>query len=209
MSNEIEYYRYEDPASVDALEFIESVTKGIMLEDAKIERISPRTFRLSYGDSELGGFCHYDISLRAANSKRKSTRGHFTVKMNLTMADGTVAGSKRFKDITAESLAVSIQNIYREVKKSRSSAMGELDEFHKVVTDGLTALGYAVIGGSKFSMVFRGNNKNVTVTISELGIFRAVVRLTRKVGGVHKAVETGAPVSADNGRLLVDFVQSL
>ena len=209
MATETNYYQYEDAASVDALKFIDDTIGGIIVPDAKISRLSPRSFRVSYSEPELGDFCHYDISLRASNSRNPSTRGHFSVKLSLTLADGTVAGSRRFKDITADSLTTIIQGMYKEVKKSREAAMGELEEFRKVVTDSLTAQGYSCIGISPYSMAFRGNNKNVSVTISELGRFRAVIRLTRKKDGVRRAFETGAAVSAENARLLVQRVNSL
>ena len=190
MSNENNYYQYSNPESIDAVQFVDDTISGINLEDARIERLSPRSFRVSYAEPSLGDFCHYDVS-------RREAKGHFSVKLNLTLADGTVAGSRRFKDITAESLASIVQGMYTEVKKSRSMAMGELDEFRDIVTRELTGDGYSCIGISPYSMAFRGNNKNVSVTISELGRFRAVIRLTRKSDGVKRAFETGAAVSAD------------
>jgi len=138
MANETNYYQYEDASSVDALKFIDETIDSIDLPGANIARLSPRSFRVSYSEPELGDFCHYDISLRASNSRSAATRGHFSVKLNLTLADGTVAGSRRFKDITAESLTAIIQGMYKEVKKSRSMSMGELEEFRKIVTDDLT-----------------------------------------------------------------------
>lgn len=202
MSNENNYYQYSNPESIDAVQFVDDTISGINLEDARIERLSPRSFRVSYAEPSLGDFCHYDVS-------RREAKGHFSVKLNLTLADGTVAGSRRFKDITAESLASIVQGMYTEVKKSRSMAMGELDEFRDIVTRELTGDGYSCIGISPYSMAFRGNNKNVSVTISELGRFRAVIRLTRKSDGVKRAFETGAAVSAENARLLVQRVKSL
>ena len=209
MATETNYYQYDDAASVDALKFIDDTIGGITLEDAKITRLSPRSFRVSYREPELGDFCHYDVSLRASNSRNPATRGHFSVKLNLTLADGTVAGSRRFKDITAESLTAIIQGMYSEVKKSRSVSMGELEEFRKIMTDELTSGGFTCIGISPYSMAFRGNDKNVSVTISELGRFRAVIRLTRKKDGIRRAFETGAAVSAENARRLVQTVNSL
>lgn len=202
MTSETNYYQYSDPSSIEAVRFIDETIDSIILDDARIERLSPRSFRVSYSEPSLGDFCHYDIS-------RREAKGHFSVKLNLTLADGTVAGSRRFKDITSESLASIVQGMYTEVKKSRSMAMGELDEFRKIVTDELTSAGYSCIGISPYSMAFRGNNKNVSVTISELGRFRAVIRLTRKTGGVKRAFETGAAVSAENARNLVKRVNSL
>ena len=209
MATESNYYQYEDPSSVDALQFIDDTIAGIGMPDAVIDRLSPRSFRVSYGEQDLKDFCHYDVSLRSANSRSPSSRGHFSVKLNLTLADGTVAGSRRFRDITSESLASIVRGMYAGVKKSRSMAMGELDEFRKIVTDELTSKGYTCIGVSPFSMAFRGNNRNVSVTISELGRFRAVIRLTRQTAGVRKAFETGAAVSAENARLLVQRIDSL
>ena len=209
MATETNYYQYDDAASVDALKFIDDTIGGITLEDANITRLSPRSFRVSYREPELGDFCHYDVSLRASNSRNPSTRGHFSVKLNLTLADGTVAGSRRFKDITAESLTALIQGMYKEVKKSRKAAMGELEEFRKIVTDELTSKGYTCIGISPYSTAFRGNDKNVSITISELGRFRAIIRLTRKKDGVRRAYETGAAVSVENARLLVQKINSL
>ena len=202
MTAETNYYQYADASAVDALKFIDETIENIVLKGARIDRLSPRSFRVSYSEPELGDFCHYDIS-------RRESKGHFSVKLNLTLADGTVAGSRRFKDITSESLAAIIQGMYNEVKKSRSLAMGELEEFRKIVTDELTSQGYSCIGISPYSMAFRGNNKNVSVTISELGRFRAVIRLTRKTGGVRRAFETGAAVSAANAKLLVTRINSL
>lgn len=202
MSSENEYYSYADPKAVDAVAFIDETIAGISLPGAKINRISPRSFRISYGEPGLGDVCHYDVS-------RRESRGHFSVKLNLVLGDGGIAGSRRFKDITAESLASILTGMYNEVKKSRSQAMGELDEFRKIVTDGLTGAGFSCIGISPYSMAFRGNNMNVSVTISELGRFRAVIRLTRKSSGVRRAFETGAAVSAENARLLVNRVNSL
>lgn len=209
MANETNYYQYEDASSVDALKFIDETIDSINLPDASIARLSPRSFRVSYSEPELGDFCHYDISLRASNSRSETTKGHFSVKLNLTLADGTVAGSRRFKDITAESLTAIIQGMYKEVKKSRSLSMGELEEFRKIVTDDLTSQGYSCIGISPYSMAFRGNNKNVSITISELGRFRAIIRLTRKKDGVRRAFETGAAVSRENALALVNRIKSL
>ena len=209
MATETNYYQYEDASSVDALKFIDETIEGIALKDAKITRLSPRSFRVSYSEPELGDFCHYDVSLRASNSRNPATSGHFSVKLNLTLADGTVAGSRRFKDITSESLTALIQGMYSEVKKSRSVSMGELDEFRKIVTDEMTGQGYTCIGISPYSMAFRGNNRNVSVTISELGKFRAVIRLARKKDGIRRAFETGAAVSAENVRRLVQTINSL
>lgn len=204
MSNEFEYYQYpeKEAASVDTVTFMDEAIAALELPGANIKRLSPRSFRVAYGEPELGDFCHYDISSR-------ESRGHFSVKLNLTLADGTVAGSKRFKDITPDSLAVIVHNMYNEVKRSRSVAMGELDEFRQIVTRELTGNGYSCVGVSPYSMTFRGNDKNVSVTISELGRFRAIIRLTRKKDGVRRAFETGAAVSADNAKLLVHKIKSL
>lgn len=209
MTSEYDYYRYADASDVDALKFVDDAIAGIMVPDAKVTRLSPRSFRVSYSEPELKDFCHYDISLRASNSRNPATRGHFSVKLNLMLADGSVAGSRRFKDITAESLSTLVQKMYSEVKNARSMAMGELDEFRKIVTEGLTGQGYCCIGTSPYSMAFRGNNKNVSVTISELGRFRAVIRLTKQSAGIKRAFETGAPVSAKNAELLVQRIKSI
>lgn len=45
--------------------------------------------------------------------------------------------------------------------------------------------------------------------ISELGRFRAVIRLTRKSSGVRRAFETGAAVFKETAKSLVHTVNSL
>ena len=90
-----------------------------------------------------------------------------------------------------------------------SPELDVLDEFRKIVTDEMTGQGYTCIGISPYSMAFRGNNRNVSVTISELGKFRAVIRLTRKKDGIRRAFETGSAVSAENARRLVQTINSL
>ena len=202
MKAENNYYRYEDPASIDALKYMDEVIDNIILPEARIDRLSPRSFRISYADPELGDFCHYDIS-------RRASKKHFSVKLKLKLADGTVAGDRRFRDITAESLATIIRGMFNEVKKSRSMAMGELDKFRQKITEGLVSKGYSCIGVSPYLMAFRGNNRNVTVSIFELGRFRAVIRLTRKTRGIRKAFETGGQVSERNAELLVDRIDTL
>jgi hypothetical protein len=125
------------------------------------------------------------------------------------MYDGTVANSKRFRDITAESLVAIVGEMYANVKKARSKAMSELDAFRTAVTSGLASSGYSCIGVTPRSMAFKGDNKNVAVSISDLGIFKAVIRLTRKVGGIMKAYETGGTVSEANGKSLVERIKSV
>lgn len=202
MENGYEYYRYSDPTSIDAVKYIDEVSASLNLEDALIGRLSPRCFRISYRTKELGDICHYDVSLRQSAQ-------HFNVKLNISLSDGTGAGSKRFKDITAESLVSTLSKLFEGIKKSRLTAMSELDQFQKIVTDGLLSAGYTCIGTSPASMAFRGANKNVTVSISELGRFRAVIRYTHKMNGEFPAFETGALVSVDNAEKLLGWVNKL
>lgn len=191
-------YTKEDIGKIDAVSFMDKTIESMILEGAKISRRSPRTFIVSYTEPEMESF-RYEIS-------RRDSRRHFTVKLTLTMYDGTAVLTRRYKDITVESLAEIIQNIYGGVKRSRSKAMNELGPFRTKVTDSLLEQGYSCIGSSNSSMAFRGNDKNVSISISELGLFKAVVRFTRKVSGVSKAFETGAPVSVENADKLVQWI---
>jgi hypothetical protein len=202
MADYSNYYTYAPGESTDAVAYIDEVVDDVSGIGAPVERLSPRSFRVTYADHASSPFCHYELA-------RRDSRGHFSVKLTLTMYDGTVANSKRFRDITAESLVAIVGEMYANVKKARSKAMSELDAFRTAVTSGLTSSGYSCIGVTPRSMAFKGDNKNVAVSISDLGIFKAVIRLTRKVGGIMKAYETGGTVSEANGKSLVDRIKSV
>lgn len=202
--SENSYYTYApgETAGRDAIKYVDDAMAAIAESGAKVTRKSPRSFTVSYTDRALDSFCHYELA-------RRDSKGHFSVKLTLNMNDGTVASSKRFKDITAESLAAVVNEMYANVRKARSKAMSELDGFRKAVTDGMCATGYTCIGVTPRSMAFKGDSKTVTVSISDLGVFKAVIRLTRKVCGIMKAYETGGTVSEANGKALVERIRSV
>jgi len=198
------YYTYTEEAisRLDAVAYMDNVGNMLLLDKADITRQSPRTIKISYDDPAMGPSCYYEIS-------RRDSRGHFSVKLTLAMTDGTTVNSYRFKDITEDSLALIVQDMYAKVKTSRTKALGELGTFQDIVTRGLTSASYTCVGISPRSMAFRGNNKNVAISISELGIFKAIIRLTRKTGGICRAYETGATVSKENAVALVNRIKSL
>ena len=198
------YYSYtaEELRNNDAVKYMDNIASGLMLEHAKVKRHSPRTITISYDDPAMGPSCYYEIA-------RRDSKGHFSIKLTLAMTDGTTVNSYRFKDITEESLTAIVQKMYSSVKRSRTKAMGELDSFRKIVTDGLAEASFNCLGISPRSMAFRGDNMNVAISISELGIFKAIIRMTKKSGGIRRAFETGATVSKENAVALVNRIKSL
>lgn len=198
------YYSYtsEELKRNDAVAYMDNVGNNLTLASARIVRKSPRTITISYDDPAMGPSCYYEIA-------RRDSRGHFGVKLTLSTTDGITVNSYRFKDITEESLVAIVQEMYDSVKKSRTKALGELAEFRELITKGLAEASYNCVGISPRSMAFRGDNKNVAISISELGIFKAIIRLTKKTAGIRRAYETGGTVSRENAVALVNRIKSL
>lgn len=203
-ANPFSYYRYteEDLPNHPAVAYIEDCRKDIIVEGSEVTPLSKRSFQVSYTDPGLNSFCHYNV-------ERREYRKHFHVSLATVLADGTIANSLKFKDITAESLAVIITNLFIENRETRMKAIQELPEFKRIVSESMASAGYTTLGTSDRSMVFRGNNRNITVAISELGRFRATIRYTRKKNGVNRAFCTGGPVLAANAEALIRTIDSL
>lgn len=193
-------YAASSPLMADAVRFTDEAVDCLSIPTGKVTRVSPRSFRVDYTEEGLRNFCHYEVS-------RRNSREHFSVKITLVLDDGTVALTRRCKDITAESLAEIIQGLYASVKVARSKANSEKDAFRKFITDSLVADGYTCDGTSPIGFTFRGKMTSVAITMSELGMFKAVIRVSHKKGRQSDSFVTGGAISVDNAERLVSMIR--
>lgn len=196
------YYTYAagSPLMADAVRFTDEAVDCLVIPTGKVTRVSPRSFRVDYTEDGLGNFCHYEVS-------RRNSREHFTVKITLVLDDGTVALTRRCRDITTDSLAVILRGLYDSVKVARSKANIEKDAFMRKVTDSLLADGYTCDGSSAIGFTFRGKMATVAITMYELGMFKAIIRVSRRKGRPVDSVVTGGAISVDNAEKLVAMIR--
>lgn len=198
------YYRYTENelAHFDSVAYIDRIIDGLSLIDGKIERLTPRSFRVSYIGDANDTFCHFDVFQRASN-------GHFSMKIILALNDGTLSGTVRYTDITCDSFIMKMTNVFNVVRASRSQALAELPAFSDTIIDGLTQNGYMCLGHSPTFFAFKGKHMTISISISQLGRFKAILMVNRKIDGAKRCFETEGIVSKDNAINLCNRIQKL